>query len=169
MCCIHHSTTLKKRGRLTSSHHPIITATLAGVAKSTGADVRDRYGCDISSYEDNYLSDIQPDWVGLIPFEHRREMLIEPSLELVQYLREARKREIWLPNCPLHSEESKTGVRGGMLDFAVFGDSEALYTSLPTGSWTGAGLCVQNGDAVSEFDPCKYRLDVSGSSRMGVL
>ena len=62
-----------------------------------------------------------------------------------------------LLNCPLHSEESKTAVRDGYLDFAVFGDSEAfVHQACTTGSWTGAGLCVQNGDTVSEFDPVQH-------------
>ena len=103
---------LKKRGRLIPSHHPIITATLAGVAKSTGADVFViDMGVTSLSYEDvcSHLSDIQPDWVGLIPFEYRREMPIQPSLDLVQYLRDTLPNvKYGLLNCPLHSEESKT-------------------------------------------------------------
>ena len=90
---------LKKRGRLIPSHHPIITATLAGVAKSTGVNVfvidmgvTSLSNADVSSH----LFDIQPDWVGLIPFEYRREMPIQPSLDLVQCsTRDPAQREIW--------------------------------------------------------------------------
>ena len=152
---------LKKRGRLIPSHHPIITATLAGVAKATGVNVFviDMGVTSLSSADVcSHLFDIQPDWVGLIPFEYRREMPIQPSLELIQCLRKTLPNvKYGLLNCPLHSEESKTAVRGGMLDFAVFGDSEAfVHQVCTTGSWTGAGLCVQNGDTVSEFDPIQH-------------
>ena len=61
---------LKKRGRLIPSHHPIITATLAGVAKSANARVFViDMGVTSLSNEDVrcHLQDIQPSWVGLIP------------------------------------------------------------------------------------------------------
>ena len=152
---------LKKRGRLIPSHHPIITATLAGVAKSAHARVFViDMGVTSLSSEDvrRHLKDIQPDWVGLIPFEYRREMPIQPSVELVQYLKlELPDVRYGLLNCPLHSDESKEAVRNGALDFAVFGDSEAfVHQVCTTDVWTGAGLFVRKDETVEEYAPVQH-------------
>lgn len=152
---------LKKRGRLIPSHHPIITATLAGVAKAAGVRVFviDMGVTSLSSKDVlHHLLDIQPDWVGLIPFEYRREMPIQPSLDLVHLLRlELPDVKYGLLNCPLHSDESKEAVRLGHLDFAVFGDSEAFVHQVCTSdSWIGAGLFVRNGETVDEYDPIQH-------------
>ena len=149
---------LQKRGRLIPSHHPIITATLAGVAKQAGARVFVMdMGVSGLNTEDvlEHLQFIKPDWVGLIPFEYHREMPIQPSLDLVEICR------ITLPtvrfgllNCPLHSEESKEAVRNGDLDFAVFGDSEAfVYQVCTSQQWTGAGLYLSVDGHVQEYPP----------------
>ena len=99
---------LKKRGRLIPSHHPIVTATLAGVAKAAGVNVFviDMGVTSLSSADVcSHLFDIQPDWVGLIPFgtaERCRYNLLSTWLQ--QLRRDPAKCEIWTTGCPLHSE-----------------------------------------------------------------
>lgn len=149
---------LKKRGRLIPSHHPIITATLAGVAKATNARVfvMDMGVTDLDrSTVLEHLKEIAPDWVGLVPFEYRREMPLEPSLKMIEFCRpHFSKVRFGVLNCPLHSEESRDAVRSGQLDFAVFGDSESfVHRVCTTGKWDGAGLCIQQGQELLEFSP----------------
>ena len=149
---------LQKRGRLIPSHHPIITATLAGVAKRTGARVfvMDMGVSDLTTESViEHLQCIRPDWVGVVPFEYRREMPIEPSLQLIAECRENLPTvRFGLLNCPLHSDESRDAVRQKQLDFAVFGDSEAFVDSVCRDNlWEGGGLFLWKDNEIVEYDP----------------
>ena len=149
---------LKKRGRLIPSHHPIITATLAGVAKAAGANVFviDMGVTSLSEQDvSSHLEEIQPDWVGIVPFEYRREMPIQPSLDLIATLRKSLPEvQYGLLNCPLHSDETKAAVKRGALDFAVFGDGEAfVHRVCLDKEWTGAGLYLRTSTGILEYAP----------------
>ena len=67
----------KEGQRFSPSHHPIMTATLAGVARKNGAEVQ---VIDAVVTGQSYaeicveIAKFQPDWIGIMPFEYRREM-----------------------------------------------------------------------------------------------
>lgn len=157
---------LQQRGRLIPSHHPIVTATLAAVAKRAGVrtfvidmGVTNRSAAQVLAD----LQRLQPSWVGIVPFEYRREMPIQPSLDLVSLWK------VHLPdisfglfNCPLHSEECSTAVQVGHLDFVVYGDSEDCVERLARGEgWSGAGAVHLDESGVLQRQPPIQQVDWS--------
>lgn len=116
----------KEGQRFSPSHHPIMTATLAGVARTNGAEVQviDAVvtGQSYSEIVETILS-FQPDWIGIMPFEYRREMEISSIIQFASYLRNSMPAAtIGLLNCPLHDNPCKDAL--GIVDFIYWGDSE---------------------------------------------
>ena len=72
------------------SHHPIMTATFAAVARRTGAEVMviDAALQGLSPTEvAKKLGQWKPDWVGFVPCEYRRELSLETTLETARLLK----------------------------------------------------------------------------------
>jgi len=116
------------------SHHPIITTTLAAVARENGAEVKI---IDAVVTGDSYakvqkkIQDFQPDWIGIIPFEYRREMEISSILQFVSFLRHHKiSSTIGLLNCPINEQTCKNAL--GNVDFIYWGDSESAVKRYAT-------------------------------------
>src|SRR5262245_56568371 len=76
--------------RITPTHHPIVAASLARAAESAGAEV------DVIDAGLDGLSPAEvarraaawaPDVVGIVPFEYRRELPLDTSLETAAEVR----------------------------------------------------------------------------------
>ena len=157
---------LQQRGRLIPSHHPIVTATLAAVSKRAGVRT---FVIDMgvtNRTPEQVLADLerlQPEWVGVVPFEYRREMPIEPSLQMIQMWRRSLPEvRFGLLNCPLHSDECASAVQTEILDFVVYGDSEdCIHLWSTTNTWSGAGLVCRGDDGSLERTPPIQQVDWS--------
>jgi anaerobic magnesium-protoporphyrin IX monomethyl ester cyclase len=117
-------------------HQPIVTAYLAGAAERAGAEVRivDAAFEGISPAALGILAaDFNPDVVGLVPYEYKRELPLSHS--------DAAAREI-RARCPgvligllngIEDEQRvalKQRVTDGVVDFAILGDSEVAFESI---------------------------------------
>jgi anaerobic magnesium-protoporphyrin IX monomethyl ester cyclase len=109
------------------SHHPIITATLSGIARESGAEaiVIDAL---ISGHSRKEIVQIalrlNVDWIGIIPFEYRREMPIKHSIEQAKLLVEGGvSAHIGLLNCPIQINDTDKTIQNNV-QFVVYGDSE---------------------------------------------
>ena len=157
---------LQQRGRLIPSHHPIVTATLAAVSKRAGVRtfVIDM-GVTNRSVEQvrKDLVRLSPRWVGVVPFEYRREMPITPSVDMIRmWKRSLPDVQFGLFNCPLHSTECADAVQNGLLDFVVYGDSEACVHQLTSHQeWSGPGLVHMTEDNVVHRHPPIQQVDWS--------
>ena len=81
--------------RLNPSHHPIMTATMVGVARKNGARVKVIDAVVGGNSYQNILEQIQefqPNWLGVMPFEYRREMELSPILNFVKFLKNKKPR-----------------------------------------------------------------------------
>lgn len=144
-----------KQGKLIPSHHPIITTTLAGVARKYGAQIlvidTGVSGLSLDTHIEQ-LREFAPDWVGVIPFEYRREMPLEPSISFIQQAKKRVQTLFGILNCPLPntlllSAQGNTKntcmqvLQEQKVDFVVFGDSEEfVYRQVCHDQWDGAGL-----------------------------
>lgn len=113
---------------LRPSHHPITSLTLAGVARETGASVKFiDAGVSGNSYQGicDYIRKFKPDWVGINPFEYRRELDLQHSFELISYIKQVFSSQlIGILNCPVHNASSFDNSDID-IDFIYWGDSEA--------------------------------------------
>lgn len=151
--------------RIHPSHHPIITATLAGVARENGAQViiidpvvSGESRGDIVSR----IVQLEPDWIGLVSYEYRREVPIEHSKILAQRLRE---KELQVPigmlGAPIGDLDCRKLVESKSLDFVVFGDGELAVREFATGNGLqGAGILVNTEFGLTEEEPVQ-KLDWS--------
>ena len=77
--------------RVIPSHHPIMSATLAAEAIREGAHVgvmdAALLGLSVRDAVEKIL-EWEPDWVGFVPFEYRRELPLTTTLSIVEILRE---------------------------------------------------------------------------------
>ena len=91
------------------SHHPLMTATLAGVALYAGANVKiiDALLDDLSLAQMTAKAKaISADWIGIISYEYRRELPSEVSLDVATALRnELPSTAIGVLNCPREERE----------------------------------------------------------------
>ena len=99
-------------GAVVPSHHPIMTASLAAVARRTGAEVHvidaALQGLSPRSLAQQ-ISLWSPDWVGFVPYEYRRE-LSEQSQIAVQFTNNQGAVASTYPLNPNGSPEGITGL-----------------------------------------------------------
>ncbi|MBM74193.1 MAG: hypothetical protein CMK59_02225 [Proteobacteria bacterium] len=110
------------------SHHPIMTASLAAVARKEGAQVNviDAALLGLSPKElSKKIKMWRPDWIGFLPYEYRREFSEQSSSLTVAELRSLGwNGEAGLLNSALNALPPRRAVEKKAFDFACFGDSE---------------------------------------------
>lgn len=114
-------------------HQPIVTAYLAGAAERAGAEVRivDAAYEGISPAALGELaSDFQPDVVGLVPYEYRRELPLSTSDAVARAIR-ARCPDALLGLLNGIEDEQRVALKQRVsdviVDFAILGDSELAF------------------------------------------
>jgi anaerobic magnesium-protoporphyrin IX monomethyl ester cyclase len=152
--------------RVAPSHHPIMCATLAASARRNGASVAvldaALAGLDPSSCAD-WVSAWEPEWVGIVPCEYRRELPLDTSLEFVRALRQRGfSGEAGLLNSARGSLPPRQAVERGDVDFSAFGDSEPAVEAFALGrEEPSPGVLWRRGGYLSE-DPSDPEVDWHG-------
>jgi anaerobic magnesium-protoporphyrin IX monomethyl ester cyclase len=136
------------------SHHPIMTASLAGVARNAGAKVLVVDALITGQSRAEVVQEIQQmdvDWIGIMPFEYRRELPLESSLVLTRMLKEIGVDvPIGLLNCPMDRADVRQAVEQ-CVHFAFLGDSEAAVERFAVhGDFDVAGVMYNGGDGLVE-------------------
>ena len=144
--------------RYQPSHHPIVTATLAGVARDNGAMVAVMDSMVSGDSRQKMVEesiDLEPDIIAIIPYEYRREIPLEHTKKMLVMLREKGvKAKIGVLNCPLGSLECRRLVEQKQADFVVFGDSELVVRNLARFERiAGAGILVDSEQGLQEEEP----------------
>ena len=114
------------------SHHPIMTATCAAVARQQGAVVLvvDAALQGLSPTEVvDLLGQWKPDWIAFVPCEYRRELPLDSTLETARVLKKSHPDVfVGLLNVPQGNLPSRRCVEEKKLDFVVFGDAEPAHS-----------------------------------------
>ena len=144
--------------RFHPSHHPIITATLAGVARENGAQVGIIDPAVSGASREEIISEISrldPDWIGFISYEYRREVPLEHSKIFAEKLREkGLEVPIGMLGCPVGDLGCRKLVESKVLDFLVFGDGELVVREFAKGNgFQGAGLLANTEFGLIEEEP----------------
>ena len=111
-------------GAVVPSHHPIMTASLAAVARKAGAEVHviDAALQGLSPHSlAQQITLWAPDWVGFVPYEYRRELSEQSSLSTISELRAVGwKGEAGLLNSALNALPPRRAVEAGKVDFVLW-------------------------------------------------
>ena len=148
-----------KRGRLIPSHHPIVTATLAGVAQKAGAEVL-VLDVGVNGWSPHEvlrkIEEFQPDWVGMISFEYRREIPVETTLQFVDFCKSRLSMPFGFLNCPLDNEELPKALESGRIEFFVRGDSEFfVHQCVAHNNWDEGGIVQMRGGELLQSKPIR--------------
>ena len=124
----------KRTQKIRPSHHPIMTATLVATAIAQHAHVGVIDAALLGLSHEELLQIIvswQPEWIGFVPFEYRRELPLEGTLELVSLLRSRGcTAQMGVLNASWGALEPRRAVEQQKLDFVAFGDCEPTISSL---------------------------------------
>ena len=151
--------------RFHPSHHPIVTATLAGVARENGAQVAIIDPAVSGASREEIASQVlqlHPDWIGLVSYEYRRETPLQHSKRFALHLRDQGVDvPIGLLGCPVGDLDCRKLVETRQLDFVVFGDGEPAVQQFALGNGIqGAGVLADTMQGLREEDPVE-KLDWS--------
>jgi anaerobic magnesium-protoporphyrin IX monomethyl ester cyclase len=151
--------------RFHPSHHPITTATLAGVARENGAQVIVVDPAVSGRTRQDVVAEIlrlEPDWVGMVSYEYRREVPLTHSKTFAQELREKGiKAPVGMLSCPVGDLECRKLVEKRDLDFLVFGDAECVVQAFAQGKgFIGKGILANTDQGMVEEEPVE-KLDWS--------
>ena len=123
------------------SHHPIMTATLAGVAIDLGFTVG-ALDATLNGLNPKqtaqHIAQWRPDWVWFIPYEYRRELPLLTTQATLRFLEPLFKTCVGLANCPREEKDLKTLFENGDVDAVIYDDSETTLAKI---------LCDQPQDA----------------------
>lgn len=137
------------------SHHPIMTATLAGAAcdqnYTVGALDAALIGLDPGETA-MWIQRWRPDWVWFVPFEYRRELPLQTTEETIRAIRaENKSLKIGLANCPRDDKDIKNIFESKAVNAVIYGDSETSLVSILKGSPEEArGILYQLNDVIIE-------------------
>ena len=136
-------------------HQPIVTAYLAGAAERGGAEVRiiDAAYEGISPADLGALAaEFNPDVVGVVPYEYKRELPLSTSDAVAQGIR-ARCPKALIGLLNGIEDEQRVAlmerVVEGIVDFAILGDSELAFEAIAR---DGLGEIVPPGVTVRTSD-----------------
>lgn len=151
--------------RFNPSHHPITTATLAAVARDNGAQVvvvdpavSGRSRKDVAAA----VLGLEPDWIGMVSYEYRREVPVSHSKDFAQELRaQGAKVPIGMLSCPIGDLDCRKLVEKRDVDFLVFGDGELVVQAFAQGrGLVGQGILANTDQGLVEEEPVE-KLDWS--------
>jgi anaerobic magnesium-protoporphyrin IX monomethyl ester cyclase len=135
--------------RASLNHHPIMTATLVGVAMKSNWTVgvldSPAHGLGFAQTI-QLIKQWQPDWVMLSPFEYRREL----SFHVFEsFLRDLSRHvsQIGLLNCPEKSPVANL-INDELAHWVALGDSEPALLALLLGQPSAPGTLARVGDDV---------------------
>ena len=116
------------------SHHPIMTATLAGVARDLGFTVgaldATLNGLDPKQTA-QHIAEWRPDWVWFIPYEYRRELPLLTTQATIRMLKPLFDTRVGLANCP-RQDDLKLLFNNGDVDAVIYDDSETTLAKILT-------------------------------------
>ena len=142
--------------KIRPSHHPIMTATLVAMAIDAKAHVGVIDAALLGISHDELVQIIctwQPEWIGFVPFEYRRELPFDGTLALVSHLRSQKcSAQMGVVNASWGAMEPRRAVEQKKLDFVAFGDCEpaisvfATYPKSPPAGvlWNLSGYLEEN-------------------------